>query len=290
MAHRWTQDEINFLQTYYPDKGKQWCMKELGMTDGQIRQKASDLGLRQNHNSEFFKDWQTRAALSKVGKKRPEHAKLMRELYFDGKVLQVRESSETISKRVKEWLKTHEHPRGFLGRHHTQHVKDEQSLIAKRYWSNVTEEELGRIKICAMKTRWNNGTYARERPKVSWNGGKREVGGNNIYFRSKWEANYARYLEWLKINGNIQSWEHESEVFWFEGIKRGCVSYLPDFKIMNNDGSIEYHEVKGWMDARSKTKLKRMAKYYPDKKVVVISAKEYKAIEKSVSSLITDWE
>ena len=38
-------------------------------------------------------------------------------------------------------------------------------------------------------------------------------------------------LEWLKKNKQIKKWEHEPETFWFEGIMRGCRSYLPDFRV-----------------------------------------------------------
>ena len=98
------------------------------------------------------------------------------------------------------------------------------------------------------------------RQKTTWKSGWREIGGKRKYFRSRWEANYARYLEFLKQNKQVLDWAHEPEVFWFEGIKRGCVSYLPDFKVTYIDNAVEYHEVKGWMDDRSKTKMKRMEK------------------------------
>ena len=100
------------------------------------------------------------------------------------------------------------------------------------------------------------------------------------YFRSSWEVNYARYLEWLLSRKDIKSWEYEPDVFWFEEIRRGVRSYLPDFKITNNNGTIEYHEVKGWMDPKSVTKIKRMAKYYPKTKLIVIGKEEYKAVVK----------
>jgi hypothetical protein len=87
----------------------------------------------------------------------------------------------------------------------------------------------------------------------------------------------------------IKSWRHESKTFWFENIRRGVRSYLPDFEITNNDGGVEYHEVKGYMDNRSKTKIKRMAKYYPETKLIVICKKEYTAIKKW-SRLIDGWE
>lgn len=116
-----------------------------------------------------------------------------------------------------------------------------------------------------------------------------EVGGKRCFFRSLWEVNYAHYLEWLKVNKQILDWEFECDTFWFHAIKRGVRSYLPDFKVTENDGSICYHEVKGYMDSRSKTKLKRMAKYYPNIKIKVIDSYAYYLIAKQVKGLI-DWQ
>jgi hypothetical protein len=81
-----------------------------------------------------------------------------------------------------------------------------------------------------------------------------------------------------------------AEAFQFDTIKKGNRSYIPDFKIINNDGSIEYHEVKGYMDAASKTKLKRMAKYYPEIKIVLIDSPVYRELHKQLKNLIPNWE
>lgn len=97
-----------------------------------------------------------------------------------------------------------------------------------------------------------------------------------MYLRSQWEEVYANHLESQKASGLIQEWEYEADTFWFEKIKRGCRSYTPDFKVYLNDGGIEYHEVKGWMDDRSKTKLKRMRIYHPSVRLVLIDAPTYK--------------
>src|SRR5574343_130953 len=89
-------------------------------------------------------------------------------------------------------------------------------------------------------------------------------GAKKYYMKSKWEYNYALYLDFLVSKGLLLEWEYEPDAFWFESIKSGIRKYTPDFKLYNLDGSIEYREVKGWMDSKSKTKLKRMAKYYPN--------------------------
>lgn len=120
--------------------------------------------------------------------------------------------------------------------------------------------------------------------------GWRTVGNQRCYFRSTWEANYAKYLEWLRVNKQIRSWKHEPRTFWFENIKRGVRSYLPDFLVEENDNTFAFHEVKGWMDSKSKTKISRMKKYYPDVKLIVVDQRSYRSIVNKVSRIIPDWE
>ncbi len=109
-------------------------------------------------------------------------------------------------------------------------------------------------------------TSTRQRTKQQWV----KIGRRKIFSRSTWEARYANHLEMLRQNGAIKDWKHEPREFWFLKIKRGVRSYKPDFVITENDGRKWYAEVKGWMDPKSATKLKRMKKYYPDIEVQVI--------------------
>lgn len=88
----------------------------------------------------------------------------------------------------------------------------------------------------------------------------------------------------------IVEWQHEPKTFWFEGIRRGCVSYLPDFKITYNDGSNEWVEVKGYMDAKSRTKIKRFRKYFPEESLRVVDATWYKANAPKLSLIVDGWE
>lgn len=120
--------------------------------------------------------------------------------------------------------------------------------------------------------------------------GWRNIGYHRCYFRSLWEANYAKWLEYQTSQGMLWGWEHEPTTFWFEDIKRGVRSYLPDFKVWTT--STEYHwaEVKGWMDPKSATKLKRMAKYYPDEKIVLIDSKWFAANSSKLKLIIPSWE
>lgn len=283
----WLQSEIDFLIQHYPSKGKLWCAQELGKSESSIRLKTYRLGLKQDKNSEFFKEWQEKAKKSKVGKKRPEQSLVMKKLHQDGKLKKTKEQRERMSVRTKEWIAKNGHPRGALGIKHSATTREKISLKSKQMWANMPED----MRNSFAKRASENGRKASfNRTNASWKAGWREIGGVNKYYRSRWEANYARYLEWLKQNKQITKWEHEPETFWFDGIKRGVMSYLPDFRVTENDGSIVFHEVKGWMDDRSKTKIKRMAKYHPEVKLIVIDSKIYKSIEKKAKFLIREWE
>ena len=118
--------------------------------------------------------------------------------------------------------------------------------------------------------------------------GEVTIGGITFFARSTYEANIAAYFEYLKGAGEIIRWEHEPHTFWFEKIRRGTRSYLPDFRITRKDGSQYYVEVKGWMDPKSRTKLKRMAKYYPKVELQLIDHDRYAEIKKA-SKFIKDW-
>ena len=118
-------------------------------------------------------------------------------------------------------------------------------------------------------------------------GRRADLGG--LYVRSAWEANYARWLRSLGPLGLI-SWRYEPRVFRFPGITRGCTEYRPDFELVF-DHRTEWHEVKGWHDPKSKTRLKRMAKYYPREVVTVIGRAWFAEMERSgLAGAVPGWE
>ena len=110
-----------------------------------------------------------------------------------------------------------------------------------------------------------------------------------IYVRSSMEANFCRYLNWLKARGEIEHWEYEPRTFWFLTIKRGVRSYKPDFRVREK-GKDYYIEVKGFMDAKSKTKLKRMKGHYPEIDLRLVDTRQYRAIADKVGRMIPGWE
>ena len=112
------------------------------------------------------------------------------------------------------------------------------------------------------------------------------INGKEMFFRSKWEANISLYLVFLVKQKQIKSWLYENKVFVFEKIKFGTRSYRPDFEVINSNDSLEYWEVKGYMDAKSKTKIKRIAKYYPNIKLIIIDKSIYEDIKKKLGKML----
>jgi hypothetical protein len=108
------------------------------------------------------------------------------------------------------------------------------------------------------------------------NGGRRKD-LNDKYFRSNWEANYARILNEQKI-----SWEYEPETF---SLSNG-LTYTPDFKIAPN----KYVEIKGWYDNDSKEKISLFLKEYPRLELDLIGETEYYSLRNVFKSKIPLWE
>ena len=249
---KWSEDELAQIHEAYR-AGRvnlQLLSEALGRSKAAVACKADELGLTAQ---------------------RGKHKRSAEACINNGKV---------ASKRIKR----NGHPRGMLGKKHTEEVKDR---ISKAGMGRVIKEE--QI-IKMLKTREKNGSMAPNHSGRKWKAAWREIGGRLIFARSRWEANYARYLEWLKVNKQIQEWEHEPQTFWFEKIKRGCRSYLPDFRVTSNESNVEYHEVKGWMDDRSKTKIKRMAKYHPSVRLLIFDSKWFKKNSRKLALIIPNWE
>jgi len=138
-----------------------------------------------------------------------------------------------------------------------------------------------------------------EQPR-KWKSGVRADLG--IFVRSAWEANISRYLNFLKARKMIDRWEYEPQRFDFP-IRRGTNTYLPDFKVWKTVDTYEWWEVKGFRLSsiaegkkvpralrRGLIALRRMAKYYPDEKIVVIDTDRYREIARQVAGCIPYWE
>lgn len=187
----------------------------------------------------------------------------------------------------KRAIKEHGHNRGALGLKHTDETKAKLGAASRLMWANMDVNERQRkaeiTRSVASNRQPSENTHTRAK-------GGRRADLNNQYFRSRWEANYARWLNFLMHqSSDITSWTFEPQCFSFP-VKRGTMSYTPDFRVVFSDGHHEWHEVKGWLTQQGATALKRFAKYYPDEQLVLIDEAAYKAIAKFAKSIIGEWE
>lgn len=206
------------------------------------------------------------------------------------------ETRKSISDKAKKRIAEKGHPRGALGIRHSDETKAVISRKSKECWVDRKNMPLflDACQRAILKTkieRYGTGSPATKSENAYSRcvRGRREDLGNK-FFRSRWEANYARYLRWLESIGQIKEWQHEPRTFRFDGVSRGPYTYLPDFRVVNLDGTVEWHEVKGWMDAASRGRLKRFAKFYPQEKLVLVEEKMYRQIESKLSLVIPNWE
>lgn len=272
---KWTAIEIDYLKDWYRSRPLGASLKlddlasELGRHKTNICRKAKQLGLTQRDRP--------KTGVRKI---------TLRQFATDA------ERNAATGERIKKYIADNGHPRGATGLQHTPESRAKMSATIKKAWERPTskyhtEADRQRRSDLMMK---RNREHPQAHPFSRAKDGRR-ADLNNQYFRSAWEANYARYLNFLVKQKAIIGWEYECQTFWFETIKRGVRSYKPDFKVKNNDGSHEWHEVKGWMTPKGATAIKRFKKYYPDEKHILVDAKWFASAKKQgLPSLVGNWE
>lgn len=299
----WTMEEITWMKSNYPTLGRSASATDLGKTTQAIRTMASKLGLKLSHESDHFRKYQERAARSKVGKKQsPEHiiaATNGRKTWWSQLPEEEREKYRDMyrqarAKTVAEGKWSKGHPESLKAVWADPKLREKRLSASRAASQRIWNDPSHRVNSNAYRQKMSDAASAIMRHSASESFSRTRKGFRSdigISTRSSWEANYARYLNFLiKTEGKIERWEYEATTFWFHTIKRGCRSYKPDFKVILKNGDIEYHEVKGWMYPRAKTALNRMRIYYPDVRVVLIDEHRYRAIEKQLQSVIQGWE
>lgn len=320
---RWTKEEDDMLRSMYSGSTRREIAGALGRTEGAVRSRCWTLGLadkvepwtdeqiellRNAYASEWARDLNLSELAARVGKHKTNVCRKARELGLTDQCRRKIPASEKVyrgpmfqtdadrrayqSETMKRHLRENGHPRGALGYRHSEQTKRKMAESSRLAWadpkSGHNTPEAAERRTAEMYKRIRSGQMRSGYSRSA--GGKRPDLGNK-YFRSSWEANYARYLNWLMAHGEITGWEFEPKTFEFKAIKRGNRFYTPDFLVRFPDGSHEWHEVKGWMDAASKTRLKRMARYFPEEKVVVVGEKWFRtASRQGIPNLIPNWE
>lgn len=273
--HRpWSTAEITRLRDVYEFRAEPFTTSaqlagELGRSKCNVSRKARELGL-------------TDPTRRRVAERKVQQRKFATE----------EERRAHISALTKARIATRGHPRGMLGKKQSPENIARMSALHRHLWADPASAHNSESRAQASSdanVAWLKKNGSRQGYSRGAGGRRADLGGR--YFRSAWEANYARYLNLLVAQKQIASWGFEEKTFWFEAIKRGTRSYTPDFRVTKLDGASEWHEVKGWLDPKSKTRLDRMARYFPSEKIVLIDAAWFRSANKSgLAAVIPAWE
>ncbi len=98
--------------------------------------------------------------------------------------------------------------------------------------------------------------------------------GQTWMFKSTWEHLYA---QWLDKGGFRWSYEPRS----FDLSERRC--YTPDFSVVV-DGSVEYHEVKGWLNEKAEDRMREFVSMYPSETLVLVGPSDMARL-----GLVEEW-
>lgn len=314
----WTNEEKELLVTLYPSKTNKELENILNKTSGQIRGMKERLHLNQKNipfseeEKEIIRDFYLNnpdeinldKLSSLIHRPKTSIARYARKI---GLTNQNRSRTEETVEKVKSGINAfmksdkylneiypkqkqllifylnYHHPKGMLGKHHNKDTKERMSASHIELSKNMTYEEKHEIAMKAVETKRKNGGFNTTSNAYSrCHGGYRE--DLSHYFRSAWEANIARILNYYSI-----LWEYECRRFDFEEEESEVLSYQPDFYLPQYDIWIE---VKGWMDDKSKKRLELFEMYYPCefKKLLLIDSQHYLYADKIYRPVIDLWE
>lgn len=170
-----------------------------------------------------------------------------------------RAQSATIKSSTERWGVSH----------WTKSAQGRETLSMLNRGRRVSDDARKRMaRSASARIRSKRETYTSAR------GGIREDIGS--YFRSNWEANYARIL-----NYEHKLWRYEPDTF-----ETTVGTYTPDFSVDGVDG---YIEVKGRIDDVSMKKVRAFIIEHPDVPITLIGPKEYDELRKKYQKLI-NWE
>lgn len=115
-------------------------------------------------------------------------------------------------------------------------------------------------------------------PKASrGKGGIRKDISQKIYFYSRWEANFARLLNYLGIK-----WQYQPLIFDLRTQNYTPDFYLPEF--------VFFIEIKNFLWKYSNIRDKKFRKLYPEIKLLLLLKDDYIKLENLYSQFVEKWE
>lgn len=152
------------------------------------------------------------------------------------------------------------HPQYIDGRSILQHYCiDCNKKICKKAKRCLSCADKYKHKIGSLNVKGRNNNHFGKPIRPNWKKYK------NIWFRSNWEVQYAKYLDKNKI-----SWLYESKTF-----DLGNTTYTPDFYLPKTN---EYIEIKGYKTDIFKNKIRKFKNQYRDINIKILNQKELKQL------------
>jgi hypothetical protein len=264
------------MQQLKPNKNRQkeciWCKAIFFDTSKRLSQNTCS---KECAYANMVDTRKKRGSYERTEQQNKKLSKTMQEGYLAGKYIICDEKRVEISRSMKEaWkagrytnekfiqnkIKKWGHPHHMMSDYH----KERNSKLHKG--RQVSEET--RIKL-SKKAQNQVHNFSR------CHGGFRE--DLNLYVRSSWEANYARFLNYIGVK-----WEYEAQTFSLTS----CSTYTPDFRLGEN----HFIEVKGWLTAKGKHKLEQFSILYPHVKLEIIDRQAYRELYNKYENIIPNWE
>jgi hypothetical protein len=227
-VRNWAEIEIQFLKDNFLHKTHEEIGLILNRTRNAVRDRCSKLGLVNKTDDwtetqikelqELYKSVQFSDELNldfiaeKFGKLKSNICRKAKELKLTNQSRPKKSIKKTKKnmfsnnedrtqykrKITSKWIADNGHPKGMLGKKHSNESLKKISDASKKNWKGYSVEKIEEITIKTAKTKDIRGNrHSMNRSNASWGAAWREIGGIRKYYRSKWEANYARYLEWL---------------------------------------------------------------------------------------------
>ena len=176
------------------------------------------------------------------------------------KMLAVIRSSDNIAKRVKarrkKWDLDPDFRKHWLASVHTLEKDESRRQAMLRVWADG-----------------GNHTF-RYRSRLGKSGFRDDL---QQFFRSTWEANFARVMNFLD-----KDWQFEPQSF---KLSNGQI-YRPDFRL---DLRL-WVEIKGWLTQDRIQKPLQFCNDYPEERLIIIGPKQYNRLTEIFQPLIPNWE
>jgi len=215
-------------------------------------------GMKGKHQSDYQK---MRTSQSHLGMRHPEETKKKmahskNDLQWYTNVVNSIKNSDSHQRAMKAWQ--------------TKRINGTDRAWNKDMRGGICSE----IAVKSWLTKKINGTDLIIGKPISKAGFRKDLGK---YFRSSWEANFARILNFLNIN-----WEYEKKRF-----KLDNNSYCPDFYL--SDYNL-YIEIRGYYPHARSDKIQQFLELYPSLRLEVFREEEYEVLSQEFSNIVPNWE